>query len=343
MVRGLAGRASRSRLVVAALLALGACGPMDQSMLAPAGPIAGRVARLWWFSLAVSTVVYLATMAMLFAAMIRARRRARSGATADTAGDRRLTAVVIGAIGATVAILMVFFGYDLSVGRTLTLIPSHRPITIELTGHQWWWEVAYADPSPQGRFTTANEIHVPVGEPVLFLLGSGDVIHSLWVPNLAGKKDLIPGYTQSFWFQADTAGVYRGQCAEFCGYQHAKMALLVVAEPMEQYRDWVALQRQPAPPPSDSVRARGQEIFLSGSCVMCHSIAGTSAGSRAGPDLTHLASRRTIAAGSLPNVRGALAGWIVDPQSTKPGANMPPNLFSPDDLNALLAYLESLR
>lgn len=341
--RGLSGRVSRSLLVVAALLALGACGPMDQSMLAPAGPIAGRVARLWWFSLAVSTVVYLATMAMLFAAMLRARRRERSGATADTAGDRRLTAVVIGAVGATVAILMVFFGYDLSVGRTLTIIPSQRPITIELTGHQWWWEVTYADPSPQGRFTTANEIHVPVGEPVLFLLASGDVIHSLWVPNLAGKKDLIPGFTQSFWFQADTAGVYRGQCAEFCGHQHAKMALLVIAEPMAEFQEWARQQRQTATTPSDSMQARGQEIFLTGSCVMCHSIRGTPAGSHAGPDLTHLASRRTIAAGTLPNVRGALAGWIVDPQQVKPGTKMPPNRLTPDDLNALLAYMESLR
>ena len=202
--------------------------------------------------------------------------------------------------------------------------------------------MTYADTSPHGRFTTANEIHVPVGEPVLFVLNAQDVIHSFWVPSLAGKKDLIPGYTQSMWFQADTAGVYRGQCAEFCGLQHAKMALHVVAEPKAQYRQWVERQRESAAIPTDSVTRRGREIFLVGQCAMCHSIQGTAAASNAGPDLTHLASRRTIAAGTLPNTRGALAGWIVDPQRIKPGTRMPPNLLRPQDLDALLTYLQSL-
>jgi len=178
---------------------------------------------------------------------------------------------------------------------------------------------------------------------VLFLLSSSDVIHSMWVPNLAGKKDLIPGYTQSLWFQADTPGVYRGQCAEFCGEQHAKMAMEIVAQPLTEYRRWVASQSGPGAPPADSVTKRGQEVFLTGTCAMCHSIGGTPAGSHVGPGLTHLASRRTSAAGSQRNTRGNLAGWIIDPQRIKPGAKMPPNMLEPKDLDALLTYLQSLK
>ena len=189
---------------------------------------------------------------------------------------------------------------------------------------------------------TANEIHVPVGRPVVIELRATDVIHSFWVPNLGVKRDMIPGEETSIWFQADTAGVYRGQCAEFCGYQHAKMAFEVVAEPPERFAAWLIRQRDTASTPADSVAARGQEVFLATSCVMCHAIGGTPAGSRIGPNLTHLASRRTIGAGSLPNTRGNLGGWIVDPQRIKPGARMPPNSLEPDDLQALLVYLERL-
>jgi cytochrome c oxidase subunit 2 len=229
------------------------------------------------------------------------------------------------------------------VGRTLSLPPSAKPLTIEITGRQWWWSVAYADTSPHGRFTTANEVHVPVGEPVLFLLTAQDVIHSFWVPNLAGKKDMIPGYTESFWFQADTAGVYRGQCAEFCGTQHAKMALWIIAEPRERYNAWVAQQREPAKSPTDSIASRGRDVFMVTMCAMCHAIEGTEAGSHVGPDLTHVGSRRTIAAGTLPNTREALSAWIMDAQAFKPGARMPANALHLDDLNALVTYLQGLK
>jgi cytochrome c oxidase subunit 2 len=317
-----------------------------QSVLDPVGPLAASTARLWWFSLSVATVVYLLTITALCWALARARRREQSITEPPldpVAAESRMTRGVGIAIGATVVILLVFLGYDLSVGRTLSPIPKAHPLTIELTGHQWWWEATYADTSVHDRFTTANEIHVPVGQPVLFLLSSNDVIHSLWVPNLAGKKDLIPGYTQSFWFRADSAGTYRGQCAEFCGHQHAKMAMFIIAEPLAEYQRWVLAQRDTAHTPLDSVAAHGREVFLTGTCAMCHAIGGTTAGSHAGPDLTHLASRRTIAAGSLPNTRGNLAGWIIDPQGIKPGAKMPPNLLRPNDLDALLTYLQSLK
>jgi cytochrome c oxidase subunit 2 len=214
---------------------------------------------------------------------------------------------------------------------------------VRVTGHQWWWEVEYRDSSPQDWAFTANEIHVPVGRPVVFELRANDVIHSFWVPNLGVKRDMIPGDENSVWFQADTAGVYRGQCAEFCGHQHAKMAFQIVAEPPERFAAWLERQRDTARTPADSVAARGQEVFLGSTCVMCHTVSGTPAGSRIGPNLTHLAGRRTIAAGSLPNTRGNLAGWIVDPQRIKPGVRMPPNALAPDDLQALLAYLESLK
>jgi cytochrome c oxidase subunit 2 len=318
-------------------------GALDQSVLEPAGPQAAKVAHLWWFALVTAAIVYAVTIGALLWAAWSARRRERRGGTVGSEAEPRMRRGVILAIGATVAILFVFLVTDLVVGRTLSPVPATHPITIELTGHQWWWEATYADTSPHGRFTTANEIHVPVGEPVQFLLESQDVIHSVWVPNLAGKKDLIPGYTQSWWFQADSAGLYRGQCAEFCGLQHAKMSLLVIAEPPAQYAAWVAQQRLPAVNSTDPVASRGREVFLTGACAMCHEIAGTSAASHAGPPLTHLASRRTIAAGTLPNTRGALAGWIVDPQRVKPGVRMPPNQLEPRDLEALLTYLQSLK
>jgi cytochrome c oxidase subunit 2 len=172
---------------------------------------------------------------------------------------------------------------------------------------------------------------------------SRDVIHSFWVPNLAGKKDLIPGYTQSMWIQADTAGDYRAQCAEFCGLQHAKMALHVIAESPDDYRRWVAAQRAPGKTPVDSVTERGREVFVTGPCVMCHNVTGTSASATNGPDLTHIGRRGTIGAGVLTMSDGNLRRWITDPQGTKPGAAMPPNQLSPPDLDALLTYLQSLK
>ena len=244
----------------------------------------------------------------------------------------------------TIVILLAAFGGTMVTLQAATH-PSRTPsLTMDVTGHQWWWEVTYSDSrNPVLGFTTANEVHLPIGEPVLFKLSSQDVIHSIWVPTLAGKKDLTPGYTQTVWFQADTPGVYRGQCAEFCGHQHAKMALYIIAEPKVQYEAWVKHSQQPAPEPGDSVTKRGQQVFLTSSCALCHAIEGTSAASNAGPNLTGIGGRRTIAAGTLPNTRGNLAGWIVDPQRIKPGTHMPPNALESKDLDALLTYLQSLK
>lgn len=190
---------------------------------------------------------------------------------------------------------------------------------------------------------TANEIHIPVGTPVVLNSTSRDVIHSFWAPNIQGKRDLIPGRLTTIWFQVDREGVFRGQCAEFCGNQHAHMAFLIVAEPPEKFQQWLRSQRRPSVEPTDGIASRGQQVFLSHTCVMCHNIRGTNAGAKNGPDLTHIASRRTLAAGTIPNNRGYLAGWILDPQHIKPGNRMPPNPLRPDELQALLAYIETLQ
>jgi len=270
----------------------------------------------------------------------------------EAQAERRLPRVIGAAVAVTVVALAAWLAYDLAASRGLTALARDDaarradgvpPIEIELVGHQWWWEATYAAESPDRRLTTANELYVPVGRPVVLRMTSRDVIHSFWVPNVTGKRDLIPGHVSTLWFQADTAGVYRGQCAEFCGHQHAKMGLLLIAVEPERFAAWYESHLRPAAPPGDSLRRRGQEVFLGGPCVVCHRIGGTPAGGRVGPDLTHVGSRRTLAAASLPNTRGHLAGWILDPQRIKPGVRMPPNQLAPADLHALLAYLEGLR
>jgi cytochrome c oxidase subunit 2 len=216
-------------------------------------------------------------------------------------------------------------------------------ITIKVTGHQWWWEIEYEHPEPYRRFITANEIHIPVGEPVTVKLTSSDVIHSFWVPSLTGKMDLIPGRQNEIQFVGEREGTYRGQCSEFCGWQHAHMGLIIVAKSREDFNLWREQQAKPAAPPSDAERQRGQDIFLSKPCIMCHAVRGAQAGGRVAPDLTHLASRRSIAAGTLPMSRGNLAAWIIDPQGIKPGAHMPLMKIEPDELHTLVSFLEGLK
>jgi len=313
--------------------------PSAYSVHGPHSPQARRIDSLGDAMYLTSAVVFAVVVAALFWATLRRRRVEEPS---DDRRERSMRTGVIVATAATTIILFVFLILDLSVGRAITTNPGPEALQVRVTGHQWWWEIQYRDSLPQNWATTANEIHVPVGRPVLFELRSTDVIHSLWPPNLNGKRDLIPGNENSIWFQADSAGVYRGQCAEFCGHQHAKMAFLIVAEPPDSFSAWLVRQRDTAMTPTDSVALRGQEVFLSSSCVMCHAIGGTPAGSRIGPDLTHLASRRTIAAGTLPNTRGNLAGWIVNPQAIKPGVRMPSTRLDSDDLQALLTYLETL-
>jgi cytochrome c oxidase subunit 2 len=315
--------------------------PGSHSAHVPAGPQAGLIDRLGDLMYGIAAVVFvLVVVALLIAAL---RRRRDSEDPHEPGRERRMTTVILAAVAATAGVLFVLMLLNFATGRQLAATPGPGALPIRLTGYQWWWQVEYPDSVAGEWASTANEIHVPVGRPVVLELRSADVIHSFWAPNLGVKRDLIPGEKTSVWFRADTAGVYRGQCAEFCGHQHAKMAILVVAEPPDSFARWLARQRDTASTPTDSVALRGQEVFLASSCVMCHAIQGTPAGSRVGPELTHFASRRTIGAGTLPNTRGNLAGWVVDPQRIKPGVRMPPNALSPDDLQALLSYLETLR
>jgi cytochrome c oxidase subunit 2 len=229
-------------------------------------------------------------------------------------------------------------------GERETDIPPHsNPLVVIVTGHQWWWEFSYVDSVAENRVTTANELHVPVGRPVILRLKSSDVIHSFWVPNMHGKRDAIPGYTTLMWFIADKPGSYQGQCAEFCGYEHARMGFLLQAEAPEKFAAWITAAKQAAIEPTDSIAKRGKEVFLSMPCASCHTIGGTKAGGHVGPPLTHIASQSTLAAASYPNNTGYLTAWIVDPQSLKPGANMPQNVLSPQDLRALVHYLQTLK
>ena len=305
------------------------------SALDAAGPQAGRIEDLWWIFFWVCAAVFVLVVAALLAAVLHRRRQEDQ--------DRGLVRAVGGATAVTAILLIGLLIASVATGRAVGSLPPPDALTLEVVGHQWWWEIHYEDPVPGRRFTTANEIHIPVGRPIRIKTRSSDVIHSFWVPNLHGKRDLIPGHPSETWLQADRSGVFRGPCAEFCGAQHANMTLVVVAEPPAAFEAWRAVQLQPPARPATALQSRGQAVFLALPCTTCHTIAGTQAGGKIGPELTHLAGRQTLAAGTLPNTRGHLAGWILDPQTQKPGNKMPAVALKSDDLQALLAYLESLR
>lgn len=313
----------------------------NESVLNPAGPQADRISFLSWYMFVVAAVVWTLVIIALIVALLRSKQR--DVADQSDVIESRLRRPVIGATVVTVLILVANLVYSVSTGSAMASLPREQALQIKVTGHQWWWEFEYIDPVPGNEIITANEIHVPVGEPVQIIGSSNDVIHSFWAPNLFGKKDLIPGHVTATWFQADTAGIYRGQCAEFCGHQHAKMAVLIFAEPRAKFEEWYKSQMLPAAPSSDSTARAGEQVFMSKGCPLCHTVGGTRALATVGPPLTHIGSAYTIAAGTLKNTRGNLAGWIVDPQGIKPGAKMPPNDLSGPELQSLLSYLESLK
>ena len=322
-------------------MSAGACIRGNESAYQPAGPQAGRINSLWWYMFITSTVVWILVVVALLYATWRGHRR--DVADDSDAINKRMRRPVEIAAGVTALILIFTLVYSVFTGNALASLPREKALRIEVTGHQWWWEAEYADPVSSNRVGTANEIHIPVGEPVQIIGTSSDVIHSFWIPELAGKKDLIPGHSTALWIQADKPGIYRGQCAEFCGHQHANMTLLVMAEPRSEFNAWYASQQLPAAPPSDANLEAGQKVFMSKGCPLCHTIGGTPALGRVGPPLTHAASNYTIAAGTRKNTTANLAGWIVDPQGIKPGVHMPANDLSGIELKQLLAYLGSLK
>ncbi|MEZ4732770.1 MAG: cytochrome c oxidase subunit II [Caldilineaceae bacterium] len=300
-----------------------------------AGRAAVEINRLWWLFLWLGSAVYGAVMGYLFLALYRRRRQPAS----DGVGSGGSTRTVIwGGIVMPSLVLLVVYGFTVRTLWALAPQPTDEELVIEVIGHQWWWEVRY----PEQTIITANEVHIPVGQPVRVQLTSADVIHSFWVPELHGKLDMIPGRTNTFWLEAERPGDYWGICAEFCGIQHAKMLFLVVATPPEEFAAWLTAQQQAPPPPTDALAQQGQQIFLESTCARCHAIAGTPANGRLGPDLTHLAGRRTLGAGILENNLGNLSGWLANPQHIKQGNLMPASILSSEELQALLAYLQTL-
>jgi cytochrome c oxidase subunit II len=309
----------------------------QQSALNPASSQADSIMLLWWVMLAVGTVILLIVMGFLGLGVWRAKQ---SRPALSDAHSRRL--VIIAGIAIPSLILVSLVGGSLILGREIASDPPDDSLQVRVTGHMWWWQVEYLDQQGNILATTANEMYVPIGRPVALSLQSADVIHSFWVPQLQGKTDMVPGRTNESWFTASEAGIYRGQCAEFCGVQHALMAFTVTAVSEQEFNSWLQNQSTSARVPDSASAQRGQTVFLR-DCAQCHAVRGTSARGVLGPDLTHIASRYTLAAATLPNNRGHLAGWISDPQRIKPGNKMPRSQLSPQEQNDLLSYLETLQ
>lgn len=313
-------------------------------MLRPASIEAEHQAWLIGALFGIVAVVFIATSAAVIVALTR---RTALVSPPGGAGDRergRLRAVRAAA-AATAAVLATV------VAVSLAAAPSHvgrgRPtpdsLAVEITGHLWWWEITYLAPSGGTAVTTANELHLPAGRPVDVYLRSGDVIHSFWAPALGGKTDLVPGRPGHFRMTAMRPGEFTGFCAEFCGLEHAHMRIAVRVGTPEEFERWLAGEARVARDPASRMEEEGQRVFLASPCVGCHAIRGTPASGHLGPDLTHLAARRTLAAGAVPNSVGHLAGWLVAPQDVKPGTLMPPADLPDRELQAVVAYLAALR
>lgn len=308
--------------------------------LTGAGDKAAPVVSLTWGLLVISVLVIVIVGLLLAAAIWRRPGQAWTpgGKTSLTHHEGGRDWIWVG-VGISTLVLLISVVWTVQVLAGIQA-PAQKPaLTIEITGRQWWWQVRYL--SPKGRqFVTANEIHIPVGVPVRLKLVGGDVIHSFWVPQLAGKMDTIPGQTNETWIEAGTRGIYRGQCTEYCGVQHTHMGFLVIAQSPEDFHKWWDQQLTAPPPPTGSALL-GKEGFQK-HCGNCHSVRGSEANGSFGPDLSHLMQRSTIAAGQLPNDGPSLASWISDPQSLKPGTLMPALHLSKTELADIHAYLNTL-
>ena len=306
------------------------------------GPRADPATALTWGLMDISiAVVVIVTALVVIGVLVRRIRVPGEAWPAAQPGAPGLAWIYVG-VAITVVVLLASMIWTVEVLAQINS-PARKPaLTIEITGHQWWWEARYLTAQADQTFTTANELHIPVGQPVLVKVMSADVIHSFWIPALTGKTDTIPGRVNLGWMQASRPGVFRGQCTEYCGEEHAKMALYAFAEPAAAFEAWRQGQLAPAATPTDPQALQGQTVFNT-HCGACHTVRGTPAGGAVGPDLTHIASRQTIASGILPNTPSALGGWISDPQTIKPGARMPATNLSGPDLNAVVAYLGALK
>jgi cytochrome c oxidase subunit 2 len=327
------------RPLAALAIAIGVAGCGKQSILSTRSKPAHDIALLWWWMLAAGTVVFLGAMAML---VIAWWRRDRPGL--PFVGEREDVSqglVLLFGVAVPLVALVALFGISdvYLVGQTAPPNPRSTRMTIDVIGHQWWWEVRYAN----GRAVTANEIHIPVDTRVNVVATSADVIHSFWVPALNRKIDMIPGLRNRVLLYASRPGEYRGQCSQFCGVQHANMSLEVFAQRPVAFRAWLAAQERPAAAPSTAQAQAGRQLFINAQCASCHTITGTRAQGTVGPNLTHLASRTSLAANEIPNTPAWLAAWIRNPQKIKPGDRMPDLGLSSPQVAELVAYLEQLR
>jgi cytochrome c oxidase subunit 2 len=318
-------------------LVLGGCD--TQSPLSPHSRASGDIATLWWWMLGAATIVFLGAVGLLVVSWFR---RDRPGLPLLGRSERANHGLVIGfGIVIPVVVLIVLFAISdlVVIGDTQAPAAGSTSMTIRVVGHQWFWEVRY----PGTDAVTANEIHIPVDTRVRVIATTADVIHSFWVPQLNRKIDMIPGQDNTVLLDADRAGVYRGQCAEFCGLQHAHMAMRVFAQPRGRFTSWLHNMAQPARLPTTPAERSGEKVFMSSQCASCHQIRGTSAAGTVGPDLTHLASRTTLAADTIPDDRYWLERWIRDPQAIKPGNKMPALGLDHRQLDSVVAYLRSLK
>jgi cytochrome c oxidase subunit II len=318
---------------------LAGCGNNGQSTLDPQSGQSRKIAHLWWGMMAAAAVVFLGAVALILIAWVRRNRPGLPVIGQDSDVSTRLV-VTFGILIPIVSLTVLFFIADVGVLRaTDAPTPGETKMTIDVVGHQWFWEVRY----PGTAAVTANEIHIPVRTPVKIVATSADVVHSFWVPELNRKIDMIPGHPNTVELYADKVGVYRGQCAEFCGLQHAHMALAVYTDSPTTFRSWLANMARPLAAPVGPAPQAGEQVFLSSQCASCHTIRGTLAEGRIGPDLTHLATRKTLAALTIPNTTGYLGAWIADPQRFKPGNRMPGLRLSESQLGQLVAFLKGLR
>ncbi len=335
---GLVRRRLPVLVIGAGAAVLSGCG--RQSILSTHSPQAHNIMLLWWWMLAAATVVFFGAVALL---AIAYRRRGSAGL--PFFGEREDVSegmVLVFGIAVPVVALVALFGVAnvYLIKQTSPPDPRTTAMTIDVIGHQFWWEVRY----PGTGAVTANEIHIPVRTRVNVVATTADVIHSFWVPALNRKVDLVPGRKNRVLLYASQAGTYRGQCSQFCGLQHANMAMYVVAEPLPAYQAWLNNMGAPARAPASSAQAvAGRQVFMTSQCLSCHRIAATPAQGEVGPDLSHLATRRTLASGEILNTPAELAAWIANPQAIKPGSRMPDLGLPRREIGELVAYLESLR
>jgi cytochrome c oxidase subunit 2 len=319
------------RLAIVGLVAVLATGcNSNQAITNPATEPAREIDTLWWAMFVGAMVVFGAVVALLVIAFVRRRRP--EGPSHEDRGPYMV--IVGGGLAAPIVVLAILFGFVIHVMPATSAPPGPTRLTVDVIGHQWFWEVRYHGTSA----VTANEIHIPADTAVDVRVTTDDVIHSFWVPRLGPKTDMIPGMHNDLWLQADHPGIYRGQCAEYCGLQHANMIIRVVADPPGDFDRWMAAQAEPAAP-SD---AAGRQLFETQTCAGCHRVRGTAAQGAVGPDLTHFGGRATLGAGVLPLSPDNLRRWITDPQGVKPGVTMPPTTLSAADLDHLVTYLEGL-